>query len=160
MNEEIIEQVVKTVLKKMDKKSEKMTLKSATTLIELLEKKAVSLGIPIVIAVSDESGRPVAIHCMDEAYIGSYDVALNKTYTSIAFKMSTSALSELAQPGASLYGIQFTNEGKIVIFGGGEPLLVNGKIIGALGVSGGSAVQDTELAAYGKKMFEEVIGCQ
>lgn len=101
---------------------------------------------------------------MDGAYMGSFDVALNKTYTSIAFQMSTAELGKLSQPGMSLYGIQFTNGGRIVIFGGGEVLAYKGVIIGALGVSGGSAQQDTDLAAYGKKVFEseleqEVIKC-
>ena len=73
--------------------------------------------------------------------------------------MSTAALGELSQPGAPLYGIQHTNGGRIVIFGGGEPLMVNGKIIGALGVSGGTAEQDTALAAYGASMLKEVISC-
>jgi len=70
--------------------------------------------------------------------------------------MSTSDLKPLAQPGGSLYGIQFTNNGKIVIFGGGEPLKnTAGEIIGGLGVSGGSEEQDTSLAAYGKQIFEK-----
>ena len=136
-----------------------MTLDKATKLIEKVEAKAAEWGMRVVTAVADASGRPVAIHCMDGAYIGSFDVALNKTYTSIAFQMSTAELGKLAQPGESLYGIQFTNEGKIVIFGGGEVLKTKGVIIGSIGVSGGSAKQDTELAAYGKSVFEEVIAC-
>ena len=136
-----------------------MTLDKAVKLIEKIEAKAAEWGMRVVTAVSDASGRPVAVHCMDGAYMGSFDVALNKTYTSIAFQMSTAELGKLAGPGESLYGIQFTNEGKIVIFGGGEVLKQNGVIIGALGVSGGSAKQDTELAAYGKSVFEEVIAC-
>ncbi len=136
-----------------------MTLKLATALIAKVEAEAARRGMAVVAAVSDASGRPVAVHCMDGAYIGSYDVALNKTYTSIAFKMSTADLGKLAQPGESLYGIQFTNDGKIVIFGGGEPLYKEGKIIGALGVSGGSAAEDTDLAAYGSSILKEVISC-
>ena len=66
---------------------------------------------------------------------------------------------ELSQPGQDLYGIQFTNNGKIVIFGGGEVLEYEGKIIGALGVSGGSAAEDTAIAAYGKEVFKEVLEC-
>ena len=131
----------------------------AVKLIGRIEEKAAEWGMRVVTAVSDASGRPVAVHCMDGAYMGSFDVALNKTYTSIAFQMSTAELAGLSQPGESLYGIQFTNEGRIVIFGGGEVLKRNGVIIGALGVSGGSAKQDTELAAYGKSIFEEVITC-
>lgn len=137
-----------------------MTLAMACELIERVEAKAVEWNMRVVTAVSDASGRPVAVHCMDGAYIGSFDVALNKTYTSIAFQMSTAELGTLSQPGQSLYGIQFTNQGKIVIFGGGELLKKDGMILGALGVSGGSAKQDTDLAAYGKSIFEEVIACK
>lgn len=68
--------------------------------------------------------------------------------------MSTEQVGKLSQPGASLYGLQYTNSGKIVIFGGGVTLTVNGEIVGALGVSGGSAEQDTALAEFGKKIFE------
>lgn len=134
-----------------------MPLALAVRLIGKIEEKAAEWDMRVVTAVSDASARPVAIHCMDGAYIGSFDVALNKTYTSIAFQMSTAQLGALSQPGKSLYGIQFTNEGRIVIFGGGELLQRNGVIVGALGVSGGSAEQDTALAAYGKSVFESLI---
>ena len=136
-----------------------MSLALAVKLIERIEAKAAEWDMRVVTAVSDASARPVAVHCMDGAYIGSFDVALNKTYTSIAFQMSTAELGALSQPGMSLYGIQFTNEGRIVIFGGGEVLKRDGIIIGALGVSGGTAEQDTALAAYGKSIFEEVVLC-
>lgn len=136
-----------------------MPLKLAVKLIERIEAKAAEWNMRVVTAVSDAAGRPVAIHCMDGAYIGSFDVALNKTYTSIAFQMSTAQLGKLSQPGESLYGIQFTNDGRITIFGGGEVLKHGDVIIGALGVSGGSAKQDTELAAYGRSVLKEVISC-
>ncbi len=145
--------------KPADYEEKSMTLRLATALMERVEAEAARRGMAVVTAVSDAAGRPVAVHCMDGAYIGSYDVALNKTYTSIAFKMSTAELGRLAQPGESLYGIQFTNDGKIVIFGGGEPLYKDGRIIGALGVSGGSAQEDTDLAAYGSSILKEVISC-
>ncbi len=133
-----------------------LPLERAVKLIERVEQKASQMGLAVVTAVSDASGRPIAVHCMDGAYIGSFDIAVNKTYTSIAFQMSTEQLGKLSQPGESLYGIQFTNGGKLVIFGGGELLERNGVILGAIGVSGGSAAQDLELAQYGKNIFEEV----
>lgn len=136
-----------------------MPLATAVGLIQRIETKAAEWDMRVVAAVSDAAGRPVAIHCMDGAYIGSFDVALNKTYTSIAFQMSTAQLGELCRPDKSLYGLQFTNQGRIVIFGGGELLRQKGVIVGALGVSGGSAEQDTALAAYGKRIFEEVETC-
>lgn len=137
-----------------------MSLKAAAALAGRVERRAEELGLRIVVAVSDAAGRPVLIHCMDGAYIGSFDVALNKAYTSVAFQMPTVKLAELAAPGGSLYGIQFTNEGKLVIFGGGEVLCAGGRLIGAVGVSGGTAEQDTRLAAYARDIFEkEVISC-
>lgn len=158
MDNNEIEKIVQEVMKKTSA-PQGMTLALAVKLIEKVEAKAAEWGMRVVTAVSDASGRPVAVHCMDGAYIGSFDVALNKTYTSVAFQMSTAKLGTLSQPGESLYGIQFTNGGRIVIFGGGEVLERNGKMIGALGVSGGTAKQDTDLAAYGKSVFEEVLTC-
>lgn len=156
MNEELITKVVQSVIAEV-KPDYKMTLKLAVALIEKVEEKAKTMDVPVVVAVSDASGRPVAIHCMDNAYIGSFDVALNKTFTSVGFKMSTEQLGQLSQPGESLYGIQFTNGGKVVIFGGGEPLMAGKTMIGAIGVSGGSTKQDTDLAAYGSSILREVI---
>ena len=151
-----VEQIVREVLSQI-KASTTMNLKLALALMEKVEAEAKRIGVKAVVAVSDASGRPVAIHCTDGAFIGSFDVALNKTYTAVAFQMSTAKLAELAAPGGSLYGIQHTNEGKIVIFGGGEPLYVDGVMIGAIGVSGGTAEQDTYLGAYGQNILKEVI---
>jgi uncharacterized protein GlcG (DUF336 family) len=138
---------------------EVMSLKLAVGLIEKVEKKAEEMDMRVVVAVSDASGRPIAVHCMDGAYHGSFDVAVNKAYTSTAFQMSTKQLSKLCQPGQDLYGLQFSNDGKVMILGGGEPLMVGETMIGALGVSGGTATQDTELAAYGRSILKEVIAC-
>ena len=153
-------ETVQSIVRKVINNGSNMTLKLATVLIARIEERAKETGMSVVIAVYDRSARPVAIHCMDDAFIGSFDVAMNKAYTSVAFKMSTQKLSSLSQPGEPLYGVQNTNEGKIVIFGGGEPLMAGDRMIGALGVSGGTAEQDTELAAYGKSIFKEVIACQ
>ena len=143
MNEQDISRAVQTVLEEMQNKEAhhhaeghvckcskyKMTLKLANALIEKVKEKAAAMGIPVVVAVADKSGRPVAVQCMDDAYIASYDIAVNKAFTSASLKMSTDTLSTLSRPGDSLYGIQFTNAGKIVIFGGGEPLEAEGRII-------------------------------
>lgn len=156
MGEKDIKRIVQEVVKQM-KPARTMSLELALKLMEKVEKEAERIGVKAVVAVSDAAGRPVAIHCTDGAFIGSFDVALNKTYTSAAFQMSTAKLAELAAPGGSLYGIQHTNEGKIVIFGGGEPLYIDDVMIGAIGVSGGTAEQDTYLGAYGKNILKEVV---
>lgn len=155
MDEQLICRAVEQAVKEAGKSV--MTLEKAKKLIEKVEKKAEEMGISVIIAVADKAARPVAIHCMDNAYIASFDIALNKAYTSAGLKMSTKKLSGLAGPGQPLYGIQHTNEGKIVIFGGGEVLEINGRIVGAIGVSGGTLEQDTFLAAYGKEVFEQPV---
>ena len=132
-----------------------VTLAMALRLIEAVEAEAKRMGVRAVVAVANKGGRPVAVHCMDESFIASYDIALNKAYTCAALKMPTSRLKQLSQPGGELYGIQHTNQGQIVIFGGGVPVTYGGKVIGGLGVSGGSEAQDTALAEYGEKRMKE-----
>lgn len=132
-------------------------LKLAVRLIEAVEAEASRMGVNAVIAVANKGGRPVAVHCMDDSYIASYDIALNKAYTCAALKMPTSKLKQLSQPGQDLYGIQHTNNGQIVIFGGGVPITCHGKVIGGLGVSGGSEAEDTALAEYGEKILKETL---
>ena len=157
MREQEIKEIVAAVVAECSRPE--MTLTKAKQLIERIEQKAREKGVAAVIAVADPAARIVAVHCMDQAYIASYDIAVNKAYTSAGLKMSTAELGALSQPGQPLYGIQYTNEGRIVIFGGGEILEIGGEIIGALGVSGGTAEQDTELAAFGKEIFKEVLAC-
>ncbi|MCQ2549308.1 MAG: heme-binding protein [Lachnospiraceae bacterium] len=158
MNERRMERIINNIVGDAIVK-EVMNLNLAVKLIEVVEEKAIEMGMRVVIAVSDASGRPIAVHCMDGAYHGSFDVALNKTYTSTAFQMPTAKLARLCAPGGELYGLQFSNDGKVMILGGGEPLMVGKTMIGALGVSGGSAAQDSELAAYGASALKEVIKC-
>ena len=138
---------------------EMMNLETAVKLIEAVENKAKEMGLAVVVAVSNAAGRPIAVHCMDGAYHGSFDVAVNKTFTSTAFQMSTAKLATLCRPGESLYGLQFSNDGKVMILGGGEPLMIGDTMIGALGVSGASAEEDSELAAFGAAALKEVITC-
>ena len=135
-----------------------MTLAKAEKLCDAVLEEASRMGVRAVVCVSDGAGNPKIVKVADDAYIASYDVAISKAFTVVALKMATIDLKPLAQPGESLYGIQFTNGGKIVIFGGGDPLTnADGKIIGGLGVSGGSEEQDTALSAYGKAYFERLL---
>lgn len=159
---DLVDTITQNVLKHhTDSKTEfskgYITLSAAKKLCKKVEDEAARIGVKAVVAVSNPGARPVIVECMDDSYIASYDIAVNKAYTSAALKMSTSTLKELSQPQKELYGIQFTNQNQIVIFGGGVPLVKDNQIIGALGVSGGSEEQDTYLADYGKKIFEEEI---
>ncbi len=155
MDKTTIDGIVTAVTAQLSKQGRGVTLDSALALAEKIKAEACKKGISVVIAVSDAAARPVLCECMDGALIAAYDIAVNKAFTCAALKMSTAALKKLAQPNASLYGIQHTNDGKIVIFGGGEPLFSkSGVLLGGLGVSGGSEEQDTALAAYGRSCFE------
>ncbi len=157
--DKLINDIVKEVMKekKVKKTLSNMDLKTAKYIIEKVEEKAASMGVKAVVAVAEAGANIIAVESMDGAYFASYDIAVNKAYTCVALKMSTKKLSTLALPGQSLYGIQFTNQGKIVIFGGGDPLMSQGNVIGAVGVSGGTEEQDTALSLYAKQVFEEIV---
>ena len=159
MTNEYISSIVKQITKELtsNESMQSIDLATAKKLIAKVEDKAREMGVNAVVAISDASARPVAIECMDNSYIASFDVALNKAYTVVALKMSTIALKPLSQPGESLYGIQFTTGGQIVIFGGGDPLVHNSKIIGGIGVSGGTEEQDTALSAYGAECLKDIL---
>lgn len=155
MNEEQIRLIVQNTISSLKADKSKITLALADKLADAVLGEAKRTGVRAVVCVSDAAGNPKVVKSADDAYIASYDVAVNKAFTVVALKMSTIKLKPLAQPGASLYGIQFTNGGKIVIFGGGDELRdPEGVIVGGLGVSGGSEEQDTALSAWGKKYFE------
>lgn len=132
-----------------------ITLDAAKRLADRVEAEAESIGVRAVIAIANAGGNPVLVHSSDDAYIASFSVAVSKAYTSVSLKMATAALKPLANPGGSLYGIQFTDPGRIAVFGGGDPLKKDGAIIGGLGVSGGTEEQDTYLSAFGAKVFGE-----
>lgn len=127
----------------------KITLKLAKAIIEEVEVKAEKSGVPVVIAIANEWGQTIAVHFMDGALPASYSIAVDKAYTSAAVRLTTEKVGELSQNGQPLYGIGNTNNNRIITFGGGYPLSVKDKVLGGIGVSGGTAEQDIELAAYG-----------
>ena len=130
-----------------------MTLVRAQKVIEAAEKKAAAIGQPMNIAVVDEGGNLVAFARMDGAWLGSIDISINKAFTSRAFDITTKDLSGYAAPGADFFGIHVSNHGRIMIFAGGVPLKENGKVVGAIGVSGGSGEQDHSVAEAGAAAF-------
>ena len=145
----------KPTVKREKRKIDRISLDDAKFLAEKVEEEARRIGVRAVVAIADDGGNLKLLECMDDSFIASRDIAINKAYTSVSLKISTKKLASLAAPGGSLYGIQHTNGGRIVIFGGGEALDLSGKIVGGLGVSGGTEEEDTALAAFGKKIFDE-----
>lgn len=86
---------------------------------------------------------------MDGANIGSITIAINKAYTSIAFQCETGGLQEATRPHGPIHGLSDAHGGRLVVFPGGIPLVHNGRIMGAIGVSTGTIEQDQEVAEAG-----------
>lgn len=125
-----------------------LSLEKIKILMDIIEYRAGQLNKKVVIAVCNEEGNLRAVHAMDGAFLVSTDVAVKKAYSAVAVKMSTLELQKLAQPGGTFYGVENANE-KILTIGGGIPLEIDGKIIGGLGISGGTGEEDHGLALFG-----------
>jgi len=130
-----------------------VTLRAAQEIVHAARVKADQIGVPMNIAVVDEGNNLVAFTRMDGAWLGSIDIAQNKAYTARAFDMETGDLAPLVQPGGPLYGIEAGNDGKLIVFAGGIPLRARGRVVGAIGVSGGTIEQDQEVAEAGVEAF-------
>ena len=128
-----------------------MTLEDARRVIAAAEKRADEIGQPMNIAVVDAGGNLVSHVRQDGAWIGSIDISISKAWTSKAFDVSTKDLGGNAQPTQQFFGIHTTNaHGRgVAIFAGGVPLTREGKVVGAVGVSGGSGEQDQTVAEAG-----------
>jgi uncharacterized protein GlcG (DUF336 family) len=149
--------IVQSVIDKIGLGLFRINLNTSKNLISRIEEQAAKLGLNAVIAICTPEGNPVAVHVMDGAYLASFDIAMKKAYTSVAVKMSTKELGELAKPGGTFYGIDKADNGKIIIFGGGIPLMHKGRMLGGLGISGGTAEEDASLAEFGLSIFEEIL---
>lgn len=110
------------------------------------EAKAAEMNVPIVFAAVDSGTNLMLMHRMESAFITSVDIAINKAFTSAALKIGTHEVAPDIQPGESLYGLQLTNNCRIISFGGGLPIIENGQVVGAVGVSGGSVEEDMAIA--------------
>lgn len=136
----------------------RLTLDAAKRMLAAAEQKAAQLGLSEDIAIVDDGGNLIAFHRMDDARIAGIDIAIDKAWTAVAMKMPTANLVAAAQPGGASYGINTTNQGRIVILGGGIPLMSEGRIVGAVGVSGASSVQDTEVANAAVQVWSMLSG--
>ena len=117
-----------------------MNLERAKKMTAKIEEYAKEKGLNMVIAVCNSEGNPILVHVMDGAFLVSYDLASSKAYS-----------------GEALYGIDRVNHKPVTIVGGGVPIKVDGQTIGGLGISGGTAEEDVELANYGLKVLEELV---
>jgi uncharacterized protein GlcG (DUF336 family) len=133
-------------MKTIDGSRYMITLEKAHKVIAAAEAKAKEIGQPMNIAVVDAGTNLRAFIRMDGAWLGSIDIAINKAFTAKAFDISTRELGQNSQPGDQFFGIHVSNHDRVMIFAGGIPLKVNGQIVGAVGISGGSGAQDQLVA--------------
>lgn len=134
-----------------------LDLERAKSILEAAESKAKEIGVPVVMAVVDSGGNLVSLHRMDDSLLASIELAVNKAYTAVAIRKETGELAGLAAPGGPLYGLDANCGGKFVVFGGGIPLWHDGKLAGAIGVSGGAPDEDMAVASAGVAAFENML---
>lgn len=112
------------------------------------EERAKQINVPCVFAAVDAGGNLVLLQRMEDSLLCSLKIAQAKAYSALATKMTTEELGKAAQPGAELFAIDSSDPGRFVLFGGGFPFVVDGKVVGGIGVSGGTVEQDMDIARY------------
>lgn len=118
----------------------------ASLLSGIAEKKALSMAVPMAIAITDAEGHLIHFGRMDDTLPASTEIAVSKAHTAAVFRMSTQKVGELAQPGKMLYGVEHSMAGNVALFGGGLPLHIDEKVVGAIGISGGTVQEDIMVA--------------
>ncbi|EGT3601667.1 heme-binding protein [Clostridium perfringens] len=123
-----------------------LSLEIVKEMAKAAEAKAAEMNVPVIFAAVDAGANLMLMHRMEDAFLTSIDIAINKAYTAACLKQGSHEIAECVQPGQSLYGLQLTNNCRIVPFGGGFPIIVDGKVVGAVGVSGGTVEEDMAIA--------------
>lgn len=134
-----------------------ITLDRARQIVNEARLAAEKIGVHVAVSVVDAGGNLVIFERMDSTILVATDLSQDKAYTAASLKMPTHELGEKAAPGGALFGIQETHGGRIVIFGGGFPLIENGRLLGGIGVSGGSVEEDILIAQAGLKVFQKLF---
>ncbi|MGI8312024.1 GlcG/HbpS family heme-binding protein [Saccharopolyspora hattusasensis] len=127
----------------------KLTAELAQKILVAAAAKATEIDSPSSISILDSGREPVAFLRQDGALLASPEISSNKAYTSVSMKMPTGDLNELVQPGGPFFGLQTAQARPFVTFAGGVPILVDGEVVGAIGVAGGTGEQDEEVANAG-----------
>lgn len=136
----------------------RLSIAEAKILIEGARRKSEDMGIPMCIAVCDESGHLIAFDRMDGGKISSISIAIDKAYTAAVARKPTQVYGNLCQPGQPTFGIHITNDGHFSIIGGGLPVTVDGVIVGGIGLSSGTALEDVEVAEAAVEYFHAESG--
>ena len=127
----------------------KLTIQDAHVALEACRKKALEIGVPMDVAVTDEAGNLLIFERMNGAVLGCIQVAIDKAYTSAILGCRTADEGKLAQPGQPDFGANTLCGGRIVILGGGVPIAFKNTVVGAVGCSSGTVDQDIAVAEAG-----------
>lgn len=132
----------------------RLSAEEAQILIAGARDKSEEMGIPMCIAVSDESGNLILFERMDGGKISSISIAIDKAFTAAVARKGTHVYNQLCVPGEPTFGIHISNGGHFCVIGGGLPVYVDGEIVGGIGISSGTAAEDLEVAEAAIAHFE------
>ncbi|WP_111431828.1 heme-binding protein [Rhodobacteraceae bacterium DSL-40] len=131
----------------------RLDIADARKLIAGARERADAIGVPMCIAITDESGGLVAFERMDGGKVTSSIIAIDKAFTAGGARKATHEYGAASQPGAPAYGIASAINGRLMVVGGGLPVIVDGECVGGIGVSSGTPDQDREVAQAGIDAF-------
>lgn len=131
----------------------RLSLTDAKILIDGARQKSEEIGIPMCIAVADDSGNLIAFDRMDGGKAHSIMLSQDKAYTSGAARKATHDYNAVNVPGNLAFGIDTEAGGRISTVGGGIPVVVDGECVGGIGLSGGAPQQDMDCAQAGIDFF-------
>lgn len=132
-------------------------LEAAHAIVAAARREAVRIGVLVSIAIVDSGGNLKVFDRMDGAEVAGPTLAPDKAYTALANRTPTHELAKLAQPGGPLFGLHSCAGGRYVIFGGGIPITIQGRVLGAVGVSGAEVDQDVQCAEAGVAEAERIL---
>lgn len=124
----------------------RLSQQGALSLIAGAEAKSREIGVPMCIAVTDESGNLIAFSRMDGSKVLSISLSQDKAYTAAISRRGTHEYNELCQPGSLVFGIHTSSGGRFSIVGGGLPVFDGDDVVGGVGCSSGTPEQDRECA--------------
>ncbi|WP_375174109.1 heme-binding protein [Pseudooceanicola sp.] len=127
----------------------RLDLTDARLMIAAAKEKAAEIGVPMCIAITDDAGNLIAFERMDGGKVTSTTIAIDKSYTASGAKKATHEYGAASQPGSPAYGISSAIGGRLMVVGGGLPVMVDGACVGGIGVSSGTPAQDMEVAQAG-----------
>ena len=140
----------------------KLELAEARAMAQAALRKADELKVPETVCIVDDGGYPIALQRMDGARITGPQIAWNKAFTAAGHKRSTHLFTTPpngpALPGNEAFGIQLSFEGRFAAFVGGFPVVVDGEVIGGVGLSGGNGEQDTKCALAALQALQDLAG--